>query len=119
MHTAAPYLIIVISALGLLVATVSMTAFVIFTRVLRPLDRQRQVMVALTRRDLEIQIPDREREDEIGEMSRAVDVFKANLIETERLQAEQNRVSGERETRAKGMADLVRQFDAKIENVLG
>jgi methyl-accepting chemotaxis protein len=119
METAATYRMIVISALGLLVATVSMTAFVIFTRVLRPLDRQRQVMVALTRRDLEIQIPDREREDEIGEMSRAVDVFKANLIETERLQAEQNRVSGERETRAKGMADLVRQFDAKIENVLG
>src|SRR5688500_9234222 len=42
METAATYRMIVISALGLLVATVSMTAFVIFTRVLRPLDRQRQ-----------------------------------------------------------------------------
>ncbi|WP_119300436.1 methyl-accepting chemotaxis protein [Dongia deserti] len=106
------------AALALLIAVVAATAFIIFARVLRPLDRQRQAMAALTRQELSIEIPDREREDEIGEMSRAVEMFKANLIETDRLQSEQSRISAEREARSKTMDGLVRQFDAKIESVL-
>ena len=112
------YRVVLVSSLALLIAAVTMTAFVIFRRVLRPLDRQRQVMAALARRELSVDVPDRERGDEIGEMSRAVEMFKANLVDTKRLQEEQNRVSEEREARAKSMDGLIRQFDAKIESVL-
>jgi len=116
--TADAYRLVLIGALALLIAAVSMTAYVIFGRVLRPLDRQRQVMTALIQRDLSVEVPDRARGDEIGEMSRAVEMFKANLIETDRLQGEQGRVSAEREARARTLDGLIRGFDAKIESVL-
>jgi methyl-accepting chemotaxis protein len=112
------YRLVLIGALVLLIAAVSMTAYVIFRRVLRPLDRQRQVMAALTQRDLSVEVPDQARGDEIGEMSRAVEMFKANLVETDRLQAEQSRIGAEREARAKTLDGLIRRFDAKIESVL-
>jgi methyl-accepting chemotaxis protein len=112
------YRLVLIGALALLIAAVSITAYVIFRRVLRPLDRQRQVMVALTQRDLSVEVPDRARGDEIGEMSRAVEMFKANLVETDRLQGEQSRINADREARAKTMDGLIRRFDAKIEGVL-
>jgi len=116
--TADAYRLVLIGALALLIAAVSMTAYVIFGRVLRPLDRQRQVMTALIQRDLSVEVPDRARGDEIGEMSRAVEMFKANLVETDRLQGEQGRVSAEREARARTLDGLIRGFDAKIESVL-
>ena len=116
--TADAYRLVLVGALALLIAAVTMTAYVIFGRVLRPLDRQRQVMAALTRRDLSVEVPDRARGDEIGEMSRAVEMFKANLVETDRLQGEQVRVSADREARAKTLDGLIRGFDAKIESVL-
>ena len=54
MSTAKTYSAVVIGALALLAGTVLSTAFIIFNRVLRPLDRQRRVMVALSREDTSV-----------------------------------------------------------------
>jgi methyl-accepting chemotaxis protein len=116
--TADTYRAVVLAALGLLIAAVSVTAYIIFARVLRPLERQRQVMAVLARQDTSIEVPDLARADEIGEMANAVQTFKGNLIETARLQAEQAKVAGEREQRAAAMEKLVRDFDSKVETVL-
>ena len=116
--TADTYRAVVLAALALLIAAVSVTAYIIFARVLRPLERQRQVMAVLARQDTSIEVPDLARADEIGEMANAVQTFKGNLIETARLQAEQAKVAGEREQRAAAMEKLVRDFDSKVETVL-
>jgi methyl-accepting chemotaxis protein len=47
--------------------------------------------------DTKIEVPGRGRGDEIGQMAEAVEVFRANMEETDRLRAEQERERAERE----------------------
>ncbi|MBP7064526.1 methyl-accepting chemotaxis protein [Ferrovibrio sp.] len=46
------------------------------------------VMERLTRREWDTEVPERARPDEIGDMARAVQIFKANGLENEKLQGE-------------------------------
>ena len=56
-----------------------------------------------------------ERTDEIGDMARAVDVFRRNAIEKARLEAEQASVQQQAETERKAaLARLAGEFEAKI-----
>jgi methyl-accepting chemotaxis protein len=66
-----------------------LTGFVLMTRIVRPITRLGVSMTALAEGDREIGIPFVERGDEIGGMARTVSVFKSNMAENERLQAEQ------------------------------
>lgn len=63
--------------------------------------------------DFEIEIPSLDRADEVGEMARAVDSFKNNMQEVDRLQKENERARNQaREDRLKAlqiMADTVEQ----------
>src|SRR5690606_25081551 len=66
-------------------------------RVADPLTQLTGAMARLANREWETEVPDRERNDEIGDMARAVQVFKENGIENEQLQrdVETNRQSAE------------------------
>ncbi len=57
-------------------------------RVVDTLGRLTQAMERLTQRDWSTEVPERNRPDEIGDMARAVQIFKNNGLENERLQAE-------------------------------
>ena len=64
-------------------------------------------------------IPARERGDEVGEMAQSVQVFKDNMIETERLRAE--RAEAERSAEAKRKADmltLAASFEAAVGEII-
>ncbi|WP_162915046.1 HAMP domain-containing methyl-accepting chemotaxis protein [Desertibaculum subflavum] len=54
----------------------------------RPIDMMTEAMLHLADRDWATEVPARDRGDEIGQMAQAVQVFKDNGIEGERLQAE-------------------------------
>jgi len=84
----------------------------------RPLNRIIHAADQLAKDDLEVIIPDTKRQDEIGEMARADDVFKANAIEAQKLrqerETEQIEIQVEREARqekelAQRDADQVRK----------
>lgn len=51
----------------------------------RPLVRLAKAMQALARGDAQVQVPEAERSDQVGEMARTVEVFKQNLGNTQRL----------------------------------
>ena len=51
----------------------------------RPVSQMTAAMRALAEGDLQVTIPARGRRDKIGQMAEAVQVFKNNLVETERL----------------------------------
>ena len=87
------------------------------------------LMERLAKGDRTILVEGMERGDEVGSLARALEVFKANAIETERLSAEQESVRAEREmakerdarTRAERAAridDLVRGFEASVASVV-
>jgi methyl-accepting chemotaxis protein len=74
-----------------LFAASSVIAWLVARSITRPLSRLQQRMIDLTKGDLGAEIPGHDRGDEIGEMARAVEVFRQNAIERAELRAEQER----------------------------
>ena len=84
-----------------------------------PVVRMCMAMRALAGGDKTTVIPGLGRGDEIGQMAEAVQVFKDNLVETDRLREEQEkiRVSADAE-RKQGMMRLANEFEAGIKSVV-
>lgn len=64
-------------------------------RIVTPLRRLGDVMTELAAGNLTVEVVGAQRSDEVGEMARAVEVFKNNAIERQRLEAEQKRAEEE------------------------
>ena len=73
---------------GLLIA--GLTAFFLGRGLVRPLDKICTVMDGLASGDLAVEVPYRDRRNEIGRISRSLGVFKDALVDAEQLRAEQS-----------------------------
>lgn len=62
--------------------------FVLRQRVAIPLRRMTGIVMRLARQDYAVEVPDAPRRDEIGDMTTAIQIFKSNGIERDRLEAE-------------------------------
>jgi len=69
-------------------------------------------MRGLADNDLEVEIPGRERTDELGEMAAAVQVFKDNMIEGRDLRAAQAGEQQSKEQRQKVVDEAIQRFEA-------
>lgn len=85
----------------------------------RPIVALEGAMRAITSGDHEVVVPGGNRRDEIGSMARAVEVFKASLIETGRLRAaqEDQRMASEAERRSAVLA-LAERFETSVGGVV-
>jgi len=82
----------------------------------RPIAKLKVAMERLAAADLEVAVPEVLRRDEIGQMARAVEVFKTNGIEVMRLKTEQ----AELEHRAAGQRkEDMQRLAASFENTVG
>ena len=100
-------------------AAVSVAVWVLLRQVSGPLAGMTAAMRRLADHDLTVEVPGAARRDEIGGMASAVRVFKDNLIETERLRADQ----AETERRAtadkrQAMDDLASDFERRVGTVV-
>ena len=91
-----------------------------FGRVItRRLTRMTETMRRLAEGDKAIEIPAQDRADEIGEMAEAVQVFKDNMIEADRLRAEQNEAKRQvAEQRKAELHKLADEFDTAIGGIV-
>ena len=94
-------------------------AILIARTIAGPITRMTGAMGRLAENDLSVEIVGRERGDEIGGMANAVQVFKENAIEVQRLKVEQE----EREKRAAqekkdAMNSLADSFEASVKSVV-
>ncbi|MFL4991665.1 MAG: methyl-accepting chemotaxis protein [Microvirga sp.] len=82
---------------------------------LRPIGAMTRTMRALADGDTNVDVIGARRRDEIGEMARAVEVFRDNAREMEHLrgQQERTRVQSEAEKR-RMMAELAQSFETKV-----
>ena len=97
------------------------TVFVpVFSRriLFSPLDRLIAVMAPLAKGDWSAVVTGADRSDEIGEMARAVEIFKTNGIEADRLRAEQTAAQKRQLERAAKMETAVSGFDKMIGEVI-
>jgi methyl-accepting chemotaxis protein len=85
----------------------------------RPVSAMTAAMTRLASGDTKVEIPARGRGDEIGAMANAVDVFKQNAIERERLEGEQ-KAAEERlaKTRKAEMHKLAHDFEAAVGGIV-
>jgi methyl-accepting chemotaxis protein len=105
-----------VTQLGLAVAGLVLglvLAFFIARSILRPLMGMTAAMARLATGDHAVEIPARGNTDEIGDMARAVDVFKQNGIEAVRLAADQQAEHAAKEERRARIDELTRAFEAK------
>ena len=64
------------------------SVWIVARRIVRPINTITGVMARLAEGDTAITIPESGRKDEIGAMAQAVQVFKDNLLQTKKMQAE-------------------------------
>ncbi len=104
-----------------ILAAVGVIAFALLTvirGVSAPLRSMTDAMTTLAKGDLTIEIPGRTKTDEIGEMAKAVQVFKDSMIETERLRAEQAAEQQRQLDRAKRIESSVGRFESAVGDVV-
>jgi methyl-accepting chemotaxis protein len=97
-------------ALALASAVVGGASFLIGRSISTALSGMVRAMTGLAGGDATIAIPGLGRKDEVGEMAGAVQVFKTNMVETERLRAEQSESEARQVQQRK--ADMLRLADA-------
>ncbi|MFQ5534616.1 MAG: methyl-accepting chemotaxis protein [Sphingomonadales bacterium] len=122
-------------------------AIIIATSLIGPLKQITEAMLRLSQGDKEVAIPNVEKRDELGEMARAVLVFKETAVEKDMLAAEAKQVeaeqqardrqikeerdererreieaknaeAAEREERARRISDMVSDFEGKVVMIL-
>ncbi len=110
---------LLLGGLAIAVLLGSAVAYVVGRSVTVPLRRIIDVMQALTSGDLTVAVAGTERKDEVGEVSRAVSVFKDGLAETARLRQEQEEAKqrGEAERR-QAMLALASRFEQTVGGVV-
>ena len=104
---AATFMLSILGALGLTFA------------VTRPVQKMTGEMGVLATGDTSVMISGVERRDEVGQMAQAVQVFKNNMIEVERLKSEQQ--EAERKSAEQRKADMMRladQFEAAVGEIV-
>ena len=106
----------VAAAVGISILVIcGVIALALTHKILKPLNGLRERMIALAGGELRDSIPYRGRTDEVGAMAEAVQVFRDNMIETERLRGEQeaSRIKAA-EDRRTAMASLADSFESRV-----
>jgi Methyl-accepting chemotaxis protein len=111
-------IILALTVAGISIACGIAAALLIGRATSRPIHAMTQKMQSLAGGDLKVEIDGRDRKDEIGLMAAAVQVFKENAIERERLTAQQAKEQEERNRRAQRVNELTSGFDQSVGAIL-
>ncbi len=115
-----------LTLIGLLLAVVGGGVYGLTAGVVRPLRELTRQMNQLAGGRVDIEVQARDRADEVGEMARALEVFRVNAIEAEsaraaqedaKAQAERERLAGEEAATARGQALVVGSFGEGLERL--
>jgi methyl-accepting chemotaxis protein len=94
-------------------------AYLIGTGITKPVHAMTDAMVRLAGGDKSVEIPAHDNKDEIGEMAKAVVVFKENMIKAEQLAAEQEEIKRRNiEERRNDMLALAGSFEASVAGIV-
>lgn len=93
-------------------------AFLMARSITRPMSQTADEMRRLADGDVSIDIVHAQRHDELGDMSRAVQVFKDNAIERMRLESEQKKEQAAREARQQRVDELINGFRGRAQELL-
>jgi len=104
-------LVVALIALGIGIAA----GILVARSITRPIGDMTDAMGVLAQGNTNVEIPAEDQKDEIGAMASAVQVFRENMIETDRLRAEQEAAKEQAEAdRKKAMLQMADKFEADV-----
>jgi len=106
--------ILIVAAIIGLSAALSLIGFIVIYGIVRPLTGITGAMSRLADGDLAVQVSGATRKDEVGQLARALQVFKDNAIEARRLAAEQEIENEAKMRRAQMLDQLTKKFEANV-----
>ncbi len=110
--------LILVAVAGVVLLLVGGIAVQLTRRLTRPLAMLAADVRRLGAGELEAELSGRDRKDEIGDLARAVDVFRAAAIERLRLEEQQIEEGRRRESRQQEVDRLVAEFRAEVHNTI-
>ncbi len=109
--------VIIVASTLLLVLTLA-AGWTVRRGIAVPIQTMTSVMHGLADGDTAVRIPHADRQDEVGEMARAIQVFKDGMLRTEQLAAEQQLARAAREKRAEAIESSTRRFESSAIDLL-
>ncbi len=109
----------IIIAIGAATLITLLACFLIGRAITRPVGAITGAMQKLSTGALDTEVPERDRRNEIGAMAAALQVFKDNMIEAERLRAEQQSEQQRQIDRGKTIEATVLAFEKSIGEIVG
>ena len=104
---------------ALVFAAIGAGLFGVIVGVIRPMTAMTDVMARLAGGTLDIEIPSLHRQDEVGAMARAVQVFRENALRVEAMEADQAglQLKADQDRRA-AMADVATSFEQAVGRII-
>ena len=116
-HSRACYLAIVATLIGVLFAALG--GLLVARGISRPIMRMTAAMRDLADGNLDVEVEAGERKDEVGQMARAVAVFKDSAIRVRRMQDEQEQAKARaEEERRRTMMMIADSFEASVSGIV-
>ncbi len=85
----------------------------------RPIRAINETLASLADGKFDVKVTGTERKDEVGDIARAAEIFKANGIETNRLRAEQEASKAQQEQQQKAMMrEMADRFEASVGGIV-
>jgi methyl-accepting chemotaxis protein len=94
------------------------TFWVLVVRVIRPVLSIKDTMISLSNNDASVEPQGLDRRDEVGEMARAVIVFKENAAERARLAVAQDEDNRHKLERTEAIDSMIGTFEREIEDLM-
>lgn len=104
--------------IGIAVLIGAVLAWAIGNGIARPIGHMVEAMLSLAKGDRGVDVPGLGRKDEIGDMAGAVQVFKNNAIEQDRLAKDAEAEQAKREARAQRIESLCNDFNNSVSEAL-
>ncbi|WP_422377385.1 methyl-accepting chemotaxis protein [Roseibium sp.] len=103
-------------AVGCTLLTLALVGWQVLS-ITRTLGRQRDSISGLAEGDLTVDVTDTDRPDEIGDIARAAEVFRANLIRQKELEEEAEIGRAQRRKRAAQLESAIEHFQTSVKTV--
>ncbi len=101
-----------------LIAAISAAGYFLARQISSPISATTDAMKELASGNTELDLQGKDRHDEIGDMTRAVEVFRQNAIERRELEAAQAEEQKAKERRTAEIEDLIKGFDDNMKQML-
>ena len=114
-HTMRNHMLLVVLFLSALIVAGGIYASRMITA---PIGLITKAMEVLSKGDTSVEVPAKDRKDEVGDMAQALQVFKENRIEADRLAEEQKKAQQAEIDRAKTVDGLTSNFESDVSELI-